>query len=539
VDIDGSDLRWSWFQPWLPKGIDVQGGWGFTLAGEWRPGQPAFELGLSSAGAQLHWQQLPALQIAVTSLALDASLDASQLRVKGQGTTQAHGDFSGSATFDKTSIDADLAIANAQLASLLPLISSQVSSEGQATGISRLSGYLDTRLHLSGKRTQPYLQGTAVVRDGSLALSAMPLPLEAVNMTIEFDRHKAKGQGNFRVSGVPGDVRGQLALAPDGWHGELALVAEQIPLQLDDNVELTIAPDIALTLTPELVHLHGQVGIPHARVKLRQLPPQAVKPSADAVIVRSRAKDGLASGDRQRLRVTSDVKLLLGDDVIFQGFGLDTHLRGQLTLSQGSEQVTRANGRISLHQGRYRAYGQSLQIRHGDLIFIGDLDNPQLRIEAVRPLTDNQLVVGLRAEGPARNPSIRLFSIPEMPQQAKLHYLLTGQPPGVVSQQNSNHIATQALLSLGLDASGGLLDNTAKTLGVDQFRISAESGYAGPEVSLSGYLGSNLMVRYGIGVFDGVNALALRYHLARNLYLEAISGTANSLDLLWSIERAR
>jgi translocation and assembly module TamB len=84
-----------------------------------------------------------------------------------------------------------------------------------------------------------------------------------------------------------------------------------------------------------------------------------------------------------------------------------------------------------------------------------------------------------------------------------------------------------------------LLDNTAKTLGVDQFRISAESGYAGPEVSLSGYLGSNLMVRYGIGVFDGVNALALRYHLARNLYLEAISGTANSLDLLWSIERAR
>ncbi|MEJ2418754.1 MAG: translocation/assembly module TamB domain-containing protein, partial [Exilibacterium sp.] len=137
---------------------------------------------------------------------------------------------------------------------------------------------------------------------------------------------------------------------------------------------------------------------------------------------------------------------------------------------------------------------------------------------------------------PARNPTISLFSQPEMAQQAKLHYLLTGQPPGVTVSQDSNYLAAQAALSLGLNTSDTVIDKTARALGIDNFRVTTESGDAGPTMQLSGYLSPKVLVRYGFGVFDAANSLTLRYKVGRNLYIEAASGQFNSLDILWFFE---
>ena len=49
----------------------------------------------------------------------------------------------------------------------------------------------------------------------------------------------------------------------------------------------------------------------------------------------------------------------------------------------------------------------------------------------------------------------------------------------------------------------------------------------------SGYLAPNLSLRYGVGVFEPVNSLALRYELSKKLYLEAASGLASSLDIFY------
>jgi translocation and assembly module TamB len=41
---------------------------------------------------------------------------------------------------------------------------------------------------------------------------------------------------------------------------------------------------------------------------------------------------------------------------------------------------------------------------------------------------------------------------------------------------------------------------------------------------------------YGVGVFQPGNELTLRYRLARNLYLQAVTGLESALDLLYSFE---
>ena len=40
-------------------------------------------------------------------------------------------------------------------------------------------------------------------------------------------------------------------------------------------------------------------------------------------------------------------------------------------------------------------------------------------------------------------------------------------------------------------------------------------------------------LRYGMGVFEPANTIALRFELSRKLYLEAASGLASSLDLFY------
>ena len=86
--------------------------------------------------------------------------------------------------------------------------------------------------------------------------------------------------------------------------------------------------------------------------------------------------------------LTAALRIELGQDVTFEGFGLTTGLTGALQLKGGSQRAYTGQGTLSLVGGRYKAYGQELDIRRGDLIFNGPLDSPELDVQAdAVPLT--------------------------------------------------------------------------------------------------------------------------------------------------------
>ena len=53
------------------------------------------------------------------------------------------------------------------------------------------------------------------------------------------------------------------------------------------------------------------------------------------------------------------------------------------------------------------------------------------------------------------------------------------------------------------------------------------------QVVVSGYVLPGLQVKYGVGIFDSLATLTLRYRLMPKLYLEAVSGVDQALDLLY------
>jgi translocation and assembly module TamB len=55
----------------------------------------------------------------------------------------------------------------------------------------------------------------------------------------------------------------------------------------------------------------------------------------------------------------------------------------------------------------------------------------------------------------------------------------------------------------------------------------------GTQLSLSGTIAPGVQLRYGVGVFDSISEVAIRYELIPRLYIEAVSGVSNAIDIYY------
>jgi translocation and assembly module TamB len=118
-----------------------------------------------------------------------------------------------------------------------------------------------------------------------------------------------------------------------------------------------------------------------------------------------------------------------------------------------------------------------------------------------------------------------------MSQEQALSYLVLGRPLGQSSGESN--LLAQAALSMGLAGSSSLTGNVATRLGIQDFQLDTEGSGTSTSVVASGNLSERLSLRYGVGVFEPANTVALRYELSKRLYLEAASGLASSLDIFY------
>jgi translocation and assembly module TamB len=319
--------------------------------------------------------------------------------------------------------------------------------------------------------------------------------------------------------------QGQASLAGElswrsGLQGELRLRGSHLPVEVEPYAELEVEPDLTLHIAAEQLSITGEVLVPRGKIVIRELPPSTVKVSDDAVIV------GRESVEQQPVAIAMDIDVEVGQERLsFSGFGLKADLAGRVHV--GNDLDTR--GELNLNNGRYRAYGQRLTIRRARLLFIGPIDRPYLDVEAIRRV--DSVVAGLRLSGNAEQPTTEVFSEPAMSQEQALSYLVLGRPLGQGS--GDNNMLAQAALALGLAGSAPLAGGLAQGLGIEDFQLDTAGSGASTSVVASGSLSERLSLRYGVGVFEPANTIALRYELSKRLYLEAASGLASSLDLFY------
>ncbi|MDX1725665.1 MAG: translocation/assembly module TamB domain-containing protein [Pseudomonas sp.] len=386
--------------------------------------------------------------------------------------------------------------------------------------VEHMAGRLDGSGNLSGSLLAPYIDGRLQLRGGQLSGGQLPMDVEALQVDAQIAGDSLQLSGGWRS----GD-QGQASLAGElswrsGLQGELRLSGSHLPVNVEPYAQLEVEPDLTLRIAAEQLSITGEVLVPRGKIVIRELPPSIVKVSDDALIV------GRESVEPQPLAIAMDIDVEVGQERLsFSGFGLNADLTGRVHV--GNDLDTR--GELSLNNGRYRAYGQRLTLRRARLLFAGPIDQPYLDVEAIRRV--DSVVAGLRLSGNAEQPTSEVFSEPAMSQQQALSYLVLGRPLGQSS--GDNNMLAQAALAMGVAGSAPLTGGLAQGLGVKDFQLDTEGSGISTSVVASGSLSERLSLRYGVGVFEPVNTIALRYELSKRLYLEAASGLASSLDLFY------
>ncbi len=387
--------------------------------------------------------------------------------------------------------------------------------------VETLSGKLNGSGRISGGLLAPQVNGNVNLVGGEISGPELPISLEGLNVQALIAGESVQLNGGWRSGKAgQGSLEGQIdwgqALVVD-----LSLQGSQLPVTVEPYAVLEVAPDLKISLKNDKLAIAGKVQIPRGDITVRELPPSTVKVSDDTVIVGSQTEEG-----KPPMAMAMDIDVAVGEDKLnFSGFGLTAKVQGHVHI--GDNMDTR--GELWLNDGRYRAYGQRLDVRRARLLFAGPLDQPYLDIEAIRKTDD--VVAGIRLSGSAEQPTTQIFSEPAMSQEQALSYLVLGRP--LSSTGEDNNMLAQAALGLGLMGSAGVTSDLANKLGIQDFDLDTQGSGNNTAVVASGKITEKLSLRYGVGVFEPASTIALRYLLSKKVYLEVASGVASSLDIFY------
>ena len=415
-------------------------------------------------------------------------------------------------------------IRNFSLAMINPIFSRGEKAEGK----------LNANLRLGGNAMSPLLFGQMQLNGIDVDGNFMPFDMQPSQITMNFNGASSTLQGDIRTQ------QGQISLNGDAdwrqidnWRARIAAKGSRVRITVPPMVRLDVSPDIAFNATPSLFTLDGNVDIPWARIVVKEVPESAVGVSSDEVMLNSDLKPEKTQS--ASIPINSNLNIHVGNNVRLDAFGLKARLTGDLKVAQ-DKQGLGLNGQINIPEGRFHAYGQDLIVRKGELLFSGPPDQPLLNIEAIRnpESTENDVIAGVRVTGSADQPKAEVFSDPAMSQQEALSYLVRGQ--GLDSGQSDSAAMTSMLIGMGVAQSGQLVGKIGETFGVSNLALDTQGVGDSSQVVVSGYVLPGLQVKYGVGIFDSLATLTLRYRLMPKLYLEAVSGVDQALDLLYQFE---
>ena len=348
------------------------------------------------------------------------------------------------------------------------------------TELDQLGGRLHARLNLAGNLSAPNINGRLSIADGFLAHAPLGLRVTDIDIDLEGVTDHATLVGHMKSGDGQLDIDGALTQGADGWRMEAEIEGERFAFADVDWLRINTSPSIRLTGNHERLDIDGDIHIDRLRGGLPPGAGERVRPSGDVVVLGETEEE--EAGVQVR-RLYGRLGIHVGDNARISALGLQAQLTGGLELLWNGSPEPRGRGVIVIPEGSYRAYGQNLEIRDGEVLFTGHpIDNPRLDIRAVRDIFGDPSVetAGVSIRGPAQNPQIDLFTDPPTTDEKALAYVVTGA--------DFDHAGGQAAVNVGF------------------------------------YLLPRLFVSYGIGLFEAGNVLSGRYELSDRWGVRVVSG---------------
>lgn len=391
------------------------------------------------------------------------------------------------------------------------------------------TGRLNGRIALGGTRAQPTLGGQARLTAFSTELPSLALSLRDGDFRMD-----AQPDGNARILGSvrSGDgtlqVGGTLGWQSDDTPLQLRLSGQNILVSDTRELRAVIDPDVTVRYSAgQPIAVAGSVRIASAKIDLEGLD-AGVSASEDVVVLDPANPERTGSSP-----LDLDLALTMGDDVRLQGFGLDGSLGGSVRMRARPGRETVATGSLDI-DGRYRAYGQKLQITRGRLVWSNTaFADPLIDIRAEREVGD--VTAGIDVSGRASAPIASVWSNPASSESEALAYLTLGRP---LSSANADENRQLSAATAALSAGNLLASQLGAKIGLDDAGVSESRALGGTVVGIGKYLSPRLYVSYGVSLLGTGQVITLKYLLRKGFDIEIESSTVeNRGSVNWRKEK--
>ncbi|MDF0378396.1 translocation/assembly module TamB domain-containing protein [Methylophilus sp. YYY-1] len=471
---------------------------------------------------------------------LQADWQASNDRMQLQATLQSNGDaqraidlqFSAATEVTPTA-DGLVIKKTAPLQAMLKAHLPQLNWLNKLLPDTQVGGQLNIQAAAHGTIAQPSLQGSMQGSALSLQVPSQGLWLEqgSLNATLATDQIHLQ---QLHFAGKSGELNGTgvFQFNQEDWQLNAALQLDKLQALSRVDRWVQLSGQTKLSMNSQQTTISGNLKIHKGLFEL----PKADKPTLDedVVIESPQARTETASklflqsfaldfGDKPTVLPFKE-----SEQFMLRGQGLNAALSGKLQLN-GLLDALSATGTLDL-TGTYLAYGQSLNIETGRLIFSGKLPNIGLDVLATRQVDTTK--VGIQINGSLQTPRLKLVSTPETSNENKVALLVLGQPMSQVGSSDLAllSVAAGALLSQGDSVS--LQTRLAQAVGLDSIDVRG-SGPTNYAVSVGKRINRNLVVGYEKSIVGLLNVGKLTYQLTKRISIETRTGSENAMDVFY------
>lgn len=440
-------------------------------------------------------------------------------------------------------------------------------------------GVLNTQLNLSGLLFSPSINGELNLKNGSTQIPLLGLYLKNMNLAFHTAKNVLQGSGQLNSGTGTLTLQSKTQLNQPEFPSLINLKGNSLEISHTKEYKITASPELQIQANTQHIEATGLIVFPKASIKINENSFNGVELSNDVVFVTHKKETTSLP-----FTYKNNIKLQLGNDIQFSYQGLRTKITGNLDIHQASDHPILATGVLSITEGEYTYYGQSLKLQPHSLLSFANspIDNPNIDVMANKSVwilpkisTGNnsstpgsklgsssfissalqttqpiQATVGVRLQGYLENPKITLYANPASAissQLEMLSYLVTGQPSDQLSAASMQLLIGAATQAGGEKTGiGHMINKAQKKMGIDQLTIGANPIFnpntnklqQNTSLIIGKSFSPRLNISYSLGLLDPISVLQINYLLNKNFSLQSTnSNFANGIDLLYKIEK--
>ncbi|EHL31629.1 translocation/assembly module TamB domain-containing protein [Legionella drancourtii] len=434
--------------------------------------------------------------------------------------------------------------------------------------INKLKGQLAASLKATGTVDKPQIESKLVLSKTSFYLPKLGLNIDSTDLTVLSKEKHWDATGSIVSAGHNLAIKGTGTLDAN-YSGDLLLEGKEFPIIKTTEYQINISPQLKLHLTPSVRTISGSILIPNAQIKPQTFSNSISLP--DEVVYKKQLEQPPSSP----LDSTLDINIEMGENVEISVKGLKGHVDGTLNLKQQPQGAMNAYGELSVRDGTYKAYGQDLAIKQGQLIFTGGpINNPGISLRAAKKINNtstytnatqlfdfnsgnlqsvdlgDSITLGVEVTGRLSKPLVQLYSDPAILSQADiLSMLVLGRPASQANKAGGQLLLTAiSSMNIGGTNSAQLLEQLKQTSGLD-FNVQTNTNYNQSTNTVTDStafvvgksLSKRLYLSYNIGLSQtDTNVLTLKYMLNKFFSIQiSTSDTSSAIDFLYTSNKKK